>query len=676
MSGSRLVVGGNYGQRAYVYDLAATTPATPRFTLNMFMQGETGLEGGAVAISGSRVIVMGARNSVNVHDLSSSTPTVAAMTLGIPTPGFGEFGPSLAISGTRVVVGAMDASRTYVFDLANATPGTPVATLTHPNTVGGTYFGWAVAASETRVAVGAPRDSATAFYAGAVYGFDFADNPTPAPIEMHNDPGPQVQMQFGASMTAGGSRVAISLPGLSQTAVYDLAGPTPLTPRIFQGTMPAISGDRLVTSNLAFAQVDVYDLASATASVPILTLSKGYGLESGFSVFGAALGISGTRVVVGGYFDFELHVLLTYVYDTASTTPTIPIATLRQPIPNSYDQFGSSVAIAENWVVVGAPQERTSGMTAGRAYIYDLNSATPENPVLTLNNPAPGSYSLFGYAVAISDRKVVVTGTSSGGACVFDLQGATPTTPVLTLNSPAPGAHDQIGNPVSISGTRVVVGAHYPAVAAQNNPGKAYVFDLTAPNPTVPVAVLGKLNGPDDHFGQAVAITGTTIIIGAPDEDTVAPNGGAAYVYGAGNLGPFADWKQTQTGDANAPDADDADRDGVSNQLEYTLGLNPREPDRSALPQGTAFDYVDGRRLRILVPRDPAHSDVTVEVQAAGDAAGPWTTVAASVLGAPFTGPGYVSGDGATPGVKTVEVRDTVNVADADRRFMRVRVTH
>ena len=66
---------------------------------------------------------------------------------------------------------------------------------------------------------------------------------------------------------------------------------------------------------------------------------------------------------------------------------------------------------------------------------------------------------------------------------------------------------------------------------------------------------------------------------------------------------------------------------------------------------------------------------MTVEVQAADNAAGPWTTIAASAFGAAFSGPGYVSGDSATPGIKTVEIRDTVNIADAPARFLRVQVT-
>ncbi len=90
----------------------------------------------------------------------------------------------------------------------------------------------------------------------------------------------------------------------------------------------------------------------------------------------------------------------------------------------------------------------------------------------------------------------------------------------------------------------------------------------------------------------------------------------------------------------------------------------------------TRFTYAEGERLRVFFQRDPTHNDVTLEVQAADSPAGPWATVAISTLGAPFNGPGYVSGDDATPGLKNVEVRDTVNVDAASSRFLRLKVTH
>lgn len=99
----------------------------------------------------------------------------------------------------------------------------------------------------------------------------------------------------------------------------------------------------------------------------------------------------------------------------------------------------------------------------------------------------------------------------------------------------------------------------------------------------------------------------------------------------------------------------------------------PHAPPVTAGPEATAFSYPDGRRLRMFVQRDP-ESDVRLDVQTATSPDGPWATVAFSTPGLPFEGPGYVGGDTMTPGVKTVEVRDTVNLVEGTKRFMRVRV--
>ncbi len=131
-------------------------------------------------------------------------------------------------------------------------------------------------------------------------------------------------------------------------------------------------------------------------------------------------------------------------------------------------------------------------------------------------------------------------------------------------------------------------------------------------------------------------------------------------------------WKLTHLGDANAPDLGDPDGDGVATLAEYGLLQKPEVPDFSQAVD--AAIYAEGRRLRMFLPRDPTHNDVTVVVESADSLAGPWSPLATSTLGAPFAGPGYVSGDAATAGVKTVEIRDTVNITDAAGRFMRVRV--
>src|SRR5438445_356921 len=103
----------------------------------------------------------------------------SAVTLESPNPqGTGNFGASVAISGTTVVVGApqekadghLVAGNAYVFDAAS---GSLVSTLTSPNTVSPVHFGASVAISGTTVVVGAPGETVGALVnAGNAYVFD------------------------------------------------------------------------------------------------------------------------------------------------------------------------------------------------------------------------------------------------------------------------------------------------------------------------------------------------------------------------------------------------------------------------------------------------------------------------------------------------------------------------
>lgn len=152
-----------------------------------------------------------------------------------------------------------------------------------------------------------------------------------------------------------------------------------------------------------------------------------------------------------------------------------------------------------------------------------------------------------------------------------------------------------------------------------------------------------------------------------------ARSGGKRLFY------PLETWKLANLGNPDASVAGDFDFDGLAALAEYAFGLSPTVSDAALMPQISTFDYPEGRRLRIIFPRDPARNDVTIEVQVSDNLTNPasWTTIASSVYGAPTTGFGYVGGDGAGPAIKQVEVRDVVNMNDAapPRRFVRFRIS-
>lgn len=160
----------------------------------------------------------------------------------------------------------------------------------------------------------------------------------------------------------------------------------------------------------------------------------------------------------------------------------------------------------------------------------------------------------------------------------------------------------------------------------------------------------------------------------------VAAGGGAeggGVVYRITISAPISDWKLAHLGDANAPDLGDLDGDGMTNLLEYALLTSPGAADSENSPAGQIATFPDGTRLSIIVPRDPARTDITIIVEASSTLEPlSWTTLATSTHGGVFTGPGYYGGDSATSGVRFVTIRDTESYSTNGQRFLRVRVTH
>ena len=95
---------------------------------------------------------------------------------------------------------------------------------------------------------------------------------------------------------------------------------------------------------------------------------------------------------------------------------------------------------------------------------------------------------LQGYSVALDENTVVVGapvreyGTIFGVANIYDAAtGAL----LHTLLDPGPNCCDNFGTAVAVSGTRVMVSAPNPHNPA--DPGSVYVYDMAGAAPTVPV---------------------------------------------------------------------------------------------------------------------------------------------------------------------------------------------
>ena len=313
---------------------------------------------------------------------------------------------------------------------------------------------------------------------------------------------------------------------------YKLVNPaTNAQTGLLQGYSVAVDGDVVVTgrpNGPASSEPATAVIWRATNGAYLYGLSDPRG--SPHSRFGYSVAIAGSRVVVGAPWDDTgaENAGSVYVYDLASGAPTVPLITLDNPSPETDDHFGYSVSISGTHVVVGAPWGDTGAENSGVVYVYDLGSATPAVPVVTLENPDLGVDDYFGYSVSISDTRLVVGAVGAESAYVYDIAGATPNTPVTTLHNPSGATDDYFGNSVAISGTRAVVGAPFDDTAAVDA-GRAYLYDLTSATPNVPVATLNNLTPEvQDCFGYSVAISGTLVVIGAPLQNAGT---GQAWVY-------------------------------------------------------------------------------------------------------------------------------------------------
>ena len=224
--------------------------------------------------------------------------------------------------------------------------------------------------------------------------------------------------------------------------------------------------------------------------------------------------------------------------------------------------LGEAVAVSGDTVVVGAPNENNA---RGAVYVYVR--PTGEWTISTISETAKltvsglGNGSEFGASVAISGDTIVVGApgeeADKGAAYVFvrpasgDWQNVTAADARLTETEPARQPDDRFGASVAVSGDTVAIGA--PATDDTTHPGMAYVFSRPGSGWTdaTPNAILSDTNvAVGDSFGQSVATHGNTVVVGAPLDDfgangTTQVDRGSAYIY----LKPGSGW-------VNATEAD------------------------------------------------------------------------------------------------------------------------
>ncbi len=194
------------------------------------------------------------------------------------------------------------------------------------------------------------------------------------------------------------------------------------------------------------------------------------------------------------------------------------------------DQYGSSVAISGDTVVVGSPWDDDTGSASGSAYVF-VRSGTSWSQQQKLTASDGASYSFFGTAVAIDGDTIVIGArqadapeTDSGAAYVFVRSGTT-WTEQAKLTASDGAENEWYGASVAISGDTILVGCGSHTHGGVSS-GAAYVYVRSGTAWTEQQEL--RAGGAGNRFGAAVAVDGDTAVVGA---DGYSSSAGIAYVF-------------------------------------------------------------------------------------------------------------------------------------------------
>lgn len=329
-------------------------------------------------------------------------PAIRAM----PSEGL-SFGESVAVSGDYAVVGAYTdgnnstkegSARVFVrngatwIEAGNLAPSTD-----RPQA----QFGFSVDLSATVVLVGAPVTNSAHLF--VLTGGSWTELAELRVAVQRSD------ARFGHSVAIDGNYAVVGAPGVGSAYVYEHSGGTwsevavltsqiPGTDRGF-GQSVALSGDTLVVVGGPEGPA-VYRRQDGTwTHEGTLTSPNSPG-------FGRSVDISGDHVVVGANGSailFARH---------GATWTNAAVLTGSDTVPA--DDFGASVGINGNSVLVGAPAKtNAAGAVTGAAYLFAYRSgAWTESSLLSPDNSVTAGN--FGHSVGIDLDHVIVGAPQDG----------------------------------------------------------------------------------------------------------------------------------------------------------------------------------------------------------------------------------------------------------------------
>ncbi len=399
---------------------------------------------------------------------------------------------------------------------AYAPPFNELAKLTALDATAGDGFGFSVSISGDTAIVGALNDDDGGFSSGSAYIFTRSGTIWTQQAKLTASDA-AVADQFGISVSISGDTAIVGASGDSDA-----------------GTS---SGSAYVFVKPAGGWIDSTQTAKLTASD-----------DTAFDFFGRSVSISGDTAIVGAHLDDDVPSdsgsAYVFVKPAGGWIDSTQTAKLTASDAAASDQFGRSVSISGDIAIVGAFVDGDPGLNSGSAYVFVKPAGgwidSTQTAKLTASDAAASDN--FGFSVSISGDTVIVGArldddvpSDSGSAYVFvkPAGGWIDSTQTAKLTASDAAAGDLFGQSVSISGDTAIVGSVFDDDVPSDS-GSAYVFVKPAGG-WIDSTQTAKLTASDaaagDQFGIRVSISGDMAIVGSVFDDDVPSDSGSAYVF-------------------------------------------------------------------------------------------------------------------------------------------------
>jgi hypothetical protein len=414
------------------------------------------------------------------------------------------FDAAVAISGDVAIIEAdlhdhlgTDAGAAYIFRYDGST-WIEEQELLAPDGVSRDEFGRAVSISGNVAVVGAQRDSDMATDAGSAYIYRYDGVNWIYETELYAfDPG--AGDLFGMSVSISGDVVVVGSSYHNE-----------------------VSDDEGAAYIYRYDGLGWREEAKLVASDP----------EENDS-FGKSVSASGDVVVVGADYEDDAgsNAGAAYIfrYDGADWLEEKKLRPYDARDIEDHHGFGRSVAVAGDYIVVGADGDDEAEEDAGAAYLYRYDGARWSSKAKFLRSDADSRDNL-GLSVAVSGDVVLVGGESGWDrgipALVYNLAGVI--NKRLNVSDGAP--EDRFGSSVSVSGNAVLTGAYMNDDLGLSS-GSAYIHRFDGPDWLEEAKLLAHDGDASDWFGYSVALSGDVAVVGSPQDDDLGLNSGSAYIF-------------------------------------------------------------------------------------------------------------------------------------------------